>query len=83
MDEIGRIYEKEPGLTLVKTKEEALKGADALVVCTEWPTFKAPDFEIIGRELKAKVIFDGRNLYDPAAMKEKGLTYYGIGRSSK
>jgi len=83
MEEIASLYEGEKKLRLVETKEDALSGADALVICTEWQNFRAPDFEIIRDLVKDKVMFDGRNMYDPALMKEKGLTYYGIGRSSK
>lgn len=59
---------------------EALKGADALVICTEWNEFRRPDFEKMKRLLHAPVIFDGRNLYDPVRMAEHGFTYYSIGR---
>ena len=82
MDEIATIYPNESGLSLVDTKEEALEGADALVICTEWQNFRAPDFDLILEKVKNKVIFDGRNMYDPMLMREKGLTYFGIGRSS-
>jgi len=57
-----------------------LIGADALVICTEWSSFKAPDFELIKARLGDKVIFDGRNLYDPELVAEKGLSYISIGR---
>jgi UDPglucose 6-dehydrogenase len=83
MKEIAQIYGRESKLKLVNTKEEALKGADALVICTEWQNFRAPDFDMILERVKEAVIFDGRNMYDPALMKEKGLTYFGIGRSLK
>jgi len=59
---------------------EALKGADALVVMTEWNEFRRPDFDRVKSLLKEPVIFDGRNIYDPKVMKEKGFVYYGIGR---
>jgi UDPglucose 6-dehydrogenase len=59
---------------------EALDGADALVVCTDWPQFRSPDFETIGEKLKKKVLFDGRNLYDPRAIAQRGFTYYCVGR---
>jgi UDPglucose 6-dehydrogenase len=49
-------------------------------VVTEWLEFRSPDFAELAQQLKAKVVFDGRNLYDPAAVKAAGLTYYGIGR---
>lgn len=59
---------------------DALKNADALVVVTEWQEFKIPKFTYIEKELKEKVIFDGRNIYNPEQMKEFGYTYYGIGK---
>ncbi len=59
---------------------EALAGADILVVATEWSEFRTPDFEIIEKELPSKVIFDGRNLFDVAKMKEMGYHYESIGR---
>lgn len=59
---------------------EALEGADAMIVVTEWQEFKVPKFTYIERALKEKVVFDGRNIYDPLQMKEFGYTYYGIGR---
>jgi UDPglucose 6-dehydrogenase len=80
MEETQRIYGDRPDLTLCGTKEAALKGADALVVMTEWQAFRAPDFEAIREKLVQPVIFDGRNLYDPARMARKGFAYYAIGR---
>lgn len=62
---------------------EALKGADALVIVTEWNEFRTPDFKTMKAQLKKPVIFDGRNIYDPKEMKALGFTYYGIGRSSE
>ena len=59
----------------------ALEGADGLAVVTEWPEFRNPDFEVMRRLLGGRVIFDGRNLYDPRAMRGYGFTYYGIGRA--
>lgn len=59
---------------------EALEGADALVVVTEWQEFKIPKFTFVERALRQKVIFDGRNIYDPVQMREFGYEYYGIGR---
>ncbi|AWV97469.1 UDP-glucose dehydrogenase family protein [Arcticibacterium luteifluviistationis] len=63
-----------------KSMYEAIEGADALMIMTEWPEFRSPDFEKIGAALKNKVIFDGRNLYDLSNMENKGFTYYSIGR---
>ena len=80
MEETQRIYGNRNGLTLMGTKEAALKNADALVICTEWQTFKAPDFDLIKCELKNPLIFDGRNLFEPKRMANKGIMYYGIGR---
>ncbi|VTT98418.1 udp-glucose 6-dehydrogenase : Nucleotide sugar dehydrogenase OS=Isosphaera pallida (strain ATCC 43644 / DSM 9630 / IS1B) GN=Isop_0060 PE=3 SV=1: UDPG_MGDP_dh_N: UDPG_MGDP_dh: UDPG_MGDP_dh_C [Gemmataceae bacterium] len=61
----------------------ALEGADGLVIVTEWQEFRNPDFEVIRRLLKDRVIFDGRNIYEPRNMAALGFTYYGIGRGSK
>ena len=58
----------------------AVEGADGLVIVTEWPEFRNPDFEIIRRLLRKPVIFDGRNVYDVKQMETLGFTYYGIGR---
>ena len=59
---------------------DALKGADALAIVTEWKTFRAPDFNAMKAALKSPTIFDGRNLYEPALMREQGFAYYPIGR---
>ncbi len=80
MDEIRHIYGERKDLVLCQNKEQALKGADALVVMTEWSAFKAPDFEFIAKELRSRVIFDGRNLYDPESMRAMGFTYICIGK---
>ncbi|WP_341501646.1 UDP-glucose/GDP-mannose dehydrogenase family protein [Gallaecimonas sp. GXIMD4217] len=80
MKEAKRIYGERPDLVLCDSMEEALDGADALVLCTEWQQFRAPDFELIANSLSNRVIFDGRNLYEPEAMKERGFNYYAIGR---
>jgi UDPglucose 6-dehydrogenase len=58
----------------------ALRGADAMVLMTEWPEFRIPDFEKMAENMKEKTIFDGRNIYDPAEIKKAGFMYYGIGR---
>jgi UDPglucose 6-dehydrogenase len=73
MEEAQRLYGDRDDLTLCGTKEAALKDADALVVVTEWQAFRAPDFELIRARLKAPVIFDGRNLYDPARLAKRGF----------
>ncbi len=79
-EEAHRIYGNRADLTLCDTPEEALKGADALAVVTEWIAFRSPDLEQLKRELKDGAVFDGRNLYDPRAMAAAGLAYYSIGR---
>ncbi|WIO74419.1 UDP-glucose/GDP-mannose dehydrogenase family protein [Porticoccaceae bacterium LTM1] len=83
MEECQRIYGDRNDLVLTGTKEAAIRDADALVICTEWKNFWAPDFELLREQLKNQVIFDGRNLYDPEKMQELGFEYIGVGRSSK
>jgi len=65
-----------------KSMYDALEGADALMIMTEWPEFRSPDFERIGAALNNKVIFDGRNLYDLENMQQRGFTYHSIGRKA-
>ena len=79
-EETHRIYGDRADLQLVKSSTEALKGADALAIVTEWQEFRSPDFELIKSALSQPVIFDGRNLYDPAFVKRFGLKYFAIGR---
>ena len=67
-------------ITYADNPYEALKGADALMIMTEWPVFRTPDFEEIKKELSEPLILDGRNLYDVEQMKELGFTYFSIGR---
>ena len=80
MEETQRICGNNTSLALMGTKESALKGADALVICTEWQNFKAPDFDFIKESLSTATIFDGRNMFEPSRMKSKGFDYYSIGR---
>jgi len=80
MDETQRVYGDRDDLQLCGTKEAALKNADALVICTEWQNFRAPDFDLIKQMLHQAVIFDGRNLFEPKRMEQKGFEYYAIGR---
>ena len=65
MDEAARIYADQQGLTLCESAYDALEGADALVIVTEWQEFRSPDFDELKSTLTDPVIFDGRNLYDP------------------
>ncbi len=80
MHEASRIYPDQPGLTLCNSPDETLQGTDALVIVTEWNVFRSPDFDALKAALTYPVIFDGRNLYDPARMETLGFAYYGIGR---
>ena len=78
--ETHRIYGDHPQLHLVDTPMAALQGADALAIVTEWKVFRSPDFSAVKAALKTPLIFDGRNLYDPASMREAGFEYLAIGR---
>jgi UDPglucose 6-dehydrogenase len=80
MEEARRIYGKREGLVFSVNPEEAVSGADALVVMTEWMVFRSQDFEHIKKVLKQPVIFDGRNIYNPEVMEQLGFSYYSIGR---
>jgi UDPglucose 6-dehydrogenase len=81
--EAGRLYAGQPAVELAKNAYDAARGADALVIVTEWQEFRSPDFERLRESLKKPVIFDGRNLYDPAMVSGFGLTYYAIGRGKQ
>jgi len=83
MDECRRIYGERSDLELCDTPEEALEGAAALVVVTEWKVFRSPDFDLVTQKLDSPVLFDGRNLYSPTQMARRGFVYYGIGRGSR
>jgi UDPglucose 6-dehydrogenase len=80
MDEVAMLYPGHPQLQLTESKELALKGADALIICTEWKVFRSPDFQLIIDSLKNPIIFDGRNLYDPKKLEALGVDYFAIGR---
>ena len=80
MEEAERIYGTDERIRYAGTPTAALNGADALVIVTEWKVFRSPDFDTIKTQLKQPVIFDGRNLYDPATVKGEGIEYYPIGR---
>jgi UDPglucose 6-dehydrogenase len=83
MPECARLYGRRADLTLCKASPEALQGADALVIVTEWREFRSPDFDYIKGALTSPVIFDGRNLYDPLHMARAGFSYYAIGRGKR
>ena len=78
MDEARKIFQNR--MTFFEDGYEALRGADALVVVTEWNEFRNPDFIKMKRLMKKPVIFDGRNIYNPGELRKEGFTYYGIGR---
>ncbi len=78
--EARRLYGERADLDLHGSPESALEGADALAVVTEWRLFRSPDFDDMKARMRTPVIFDGRNIYDPAAVRAQGFTYYGIGR---
>jgi len=80
--EAGRLYGHRSDLALCDSPDATLKGADGLIIVTEWNVFRSPDFDTIKAELSHPVIFDGRNLYDPTRMKMLGFDYFGIGRGS-
>lgn len=80
MEECERIYGERADLVYSKSPQAALQGADALIVVTEWQMFRSPDFDMIKQTLNSPVIFDGRNIYDPAYMQANGFIYYAIGR---
>jgi UDPglucose 6-dehydrogenase len=80
MEETQHIYGMRDDLKLVGTKEAALEKADALVICTEWKNFRAPNFELLKAALKTPLVFDGRNLYEPERMESLGFQYYAVGR---
>jgi UDPglucose 6-dehydrogenase len=82
MDETRRIYGERADLQLVNGPMDALKGADALLIVTEWKVFRSPNFDTMKALLNHPVIFDGRNLYEPARMREMGWEYFPIGRQT-
>jgi UDPglucose 6-dehydrogenase len=80
MDEAARAFGAAPWLSFAATPMAAVEAADALVVITEWKEFRSPDFEAIRAKLKLPLLFDGRNLYEPAQVRAAGLEYFAIGR---
>jgi UDPglucose 6-dehydrogenase len=82
-EEARRVFGNTPGLSIVDRAADALPGADALLIVTEWKEFKSPDFDALKTQLKQPVVFDGRNLYEPALMKSLGIEYSGVGRQSR
>ena len=83
MPEAKRIFNGVHGLSFAETPIHALNNADALVIVTEWKEFRSPDFSQLKQKIKEKIIFDGRNLFDPQALKNTGIVYHSIGRLAK
>ncbi|MNV02769.1 UDP-glucose 6-dehydrogenase TuaD [compost metagenome] len=81
MHEAGRVLAGHPGISFAADMYEALDGADALLIATEWKVFRAPDFDRVKALLKTPLIIDGRNLYTPADVRGLGFEYSGIGRA--
>ena len=83
MDEARQIYPDLAGFELCDSAEATLDGADVLAIVTEWKNFWSPDFSLLAERLADRAIFDGRNLYDPEALKPFGLRYFAIGRGER
>jgi UDPglucose 6-dehydrogenase len=83
MAEARRAFGDERRIAYANAPLEAVQGADALVIVTEWKEFRSPDFDALRARLKQPVIFDGRNLYEPADVKQLGFEYFPIGRGSR
>jgi len=81
MDEARRVFGTTSRLAYAASPMDAVTGADALVVVTEWQEFRSPDFSQLRRTLRQPLLFDGRNLFDPKEVRAAGLEYFGIGRS--
>ncbi|MFZ2738977.1 MAG: UDP-glucose/GDP-mannose dehydrogenase family protein [Burkholderiaceae bacterium] len=82
MEEARRIYGERADLLLADSPMDAVKDADALLIVTEWKVFRSPNFDALKIQLKNPVVFDGRNLYEPQAMREMDFEYFPIGRSA-
>ena len=80
MPEARRVFGDAPHIAYAATPMDALTGADALIVVTEWKEFRSPDFDALRAALKQPLVFDGRNLYEPALVRAAGLEYFSIGR---
>ncbi|HWR88133.1 MAG TPA: UDP-glucose/GDP-mannose dehydrogenase family protein [Acidiferrobacterales bacterium] len=80
MEEAKKIFADEPGVRFASSTVGALDGADALIIVTEWKEFRSPDFEDMKKRMKSPVVFDGRNLYAPALMRDSGIEYFSVGR---
>ncbi|ANH70954.1 UDP-glucose/GDP-mannose dehydrogenase family protein [Mitsuaria sp. 7] len=83
MGEAAKLLSQVPGVSFCERAEHALSDSDALIVITEWKEFRTPDFDRIKTALKQPVVFDGRNLYEPATMAMLGIEHHAIGRGSR
>lgn len=83
MHECKRIYGERSDLLLCNSREDAVEGADALVICTEWKSFRTIESDWLKKSLNYPIVVDGRNLFDPAVMSNSGILYYAIGRGAK
>jgi UDPglucose 6-dehydrogenase len=79
-EEVERIYGKRDDLALVSDPYDALDDADAMIVVTEWKVFRSPDLDTMMSRMKTPIIFDGRNIFQPASVRKAGFEYFGIGR---
>jgi UDPglucose 6-dehydrogenase len=79
--EAQRVMEGWAGLSYAEGQKQALEGADALLIVTEWKEFRTPDFDGLAASLRDRIVFDGRNLYEPELIRSFGLEYLSIGRS--
>lgn len=82
-DNVASVFADSPGFSIYASKEDALAGGDALVLVTEWSEFRNPDIDSMATSLKDRVVFDGRNIYDPEAFTAKGISIYQIGRKPR
>ncbi len=80
LEKAKKLYPEMENLVLCEQANETLTGASALIIATEWAEFRSPNFDIMRKKMREPVIFDGRNIYDPAQVAEAGFTYYSIGR---
>jgi UDPglucose 6-dehydrogenase len=80
-DEARRVLGDRPGLEFAASAADAARGADALLLVTEWKEFRTPDFDGLKAALKQPLVFDGRNIWDPALLAQMGFEYHGIGRA--
>jgi UDPglucose 6-dehydrogenase len=83
MESAEALYGESDQFQLTNSREDAVVGADALIIATEWRQFRSPDWEYLRNTLTEPVIFDGRNIFDPQRVKREGFTYYGIGMGDR